>query len=58
MDAKIEVMVNSIAAACPVGTSVAFMTSAGTADRVLGTYPDSAETPTSPTAKNLHALSA
>jgi len=34
------------------------VTSAGTADRVLGTYPDPATVPTSPTAKNLHALSA
>ncbi len=34
------------------------VTSAGTADRVLGTYPDLATVPTSPTAKNLHALSA
>lgn len=32
------------------------VTSAGTADRVLGTYPDPATVPTSPTAKNLHAL--
>lgn len=30
------------------------VTSAGTADRVLGTYPDPAEVATSPTAKNLH----
>ncbi|WP_099021967.1 sterol desaturase family protein [Mycolicibacterium palauense] len=30
------------------------VTSAGTADRVLGTYPDPATVPTSPTAKNLH----
>ena len=34
------------------------VTSAGTADRVLGTYPDPATVPTSPTAKNLHALGA
>jgi hypothetical protein len=26
----------------------------GTADRVLGTYPDPQSVPTSPTAKNLH----
>ena len=31
------------------------VTSSGTADRVLGTYPDPATVPTSPTAKNLHA---
>jgi hypothetical protein len=31
------------------------VTSAGTADRVLGTYPDAATVATSPTAKNLHA---
>jgi hypothetical protein len=31
------------------------VTSSGTADRVLGTYPDAATVPTSPTAKNLHA---
>lgn len=31
------------------------VTSAGTADRVLGTYPDPAAVATSPTAKNLHA---
>lgn len=31
------------------------VTSAGTADRVLGTYPDPSTVPTSPTAKNLHA---
>ena len=31
------------------------VTSSGTADRVLGTYPDPATTPSSPTAKNLHA---
>jgi hypothetical protein len=30
------------------------VTSAGTADRVLGTYPDAAGVATSPTAKNLH----
>ncbi|WP_370501347.1 sterol desaturase family protein [Mycolicibacterium sp. jd] len=30
------------------------VTSAGTADRVLGTYADPATVPTSPTAKNLH----
>lgn len=30
------------------------VTSAGTADRVLGTYPDPAAVETSPTAKNLH----
>ena len=29
--------------------------SSGTADRVLGTYPDPATTPTSPTAKSVHA---
>jgi hypothetical protein len=33
------------------------VTSSGTADRVLGTYPDPANVPTSPTAKNLHAVS-
>ncbi|QZT64816.1 sterol desaturase family protein [Mycolicibacterium austroafricanum] len=33
------------------------VTSAGTADRVLGTYPDPATVPTSPTAKNLHGQS-
>ncbi len=33
------------------------VTSAGTADRVFGTYPDPAAVSTSPTAKNLHALS-
>lgn len=33
------------------------VTSAGTADRVLGTYPDPATVATSPTAKNLHAAS-
>jgi hypothetical protein len=32
------------------------VTSTGTADRVLGTCPDPASVPTSPTAKNLHAL--
>ncbi len=32
------------------------VTSSGTADRVLGTYPDQASVETSPTAKNLHAL--
>jgi hypothetical protein len=31
------------------------VTSSGTADRVLGTYPDIASVATSPTAKNLHA---
>jgi hypothetical protein len=31
------------------------VTSSGTADRVLGTYPDAATVPTSPTAKNLHS---
>ncbi|MDT5189707.1 MAG: hypothetical protein QOI28_1958 [Mycobacterium sp.] len=31
------------------------VTSSGTADRVLGTYPDAATVSTSPTAKNLHA---
>jgi Fatty acid hydroxylase superfamily len=31
------------------------VTSCGTADRVLGTYPDPATVSTSPTAKNLHA---
>jgi hypothetical protein len=31
------------------------VTSSGTADRVLGTYPDAASVATSPTAKNLHA---
>lgn len=30
------------------------VTSSGTADRLLGTYPDPATVPTSPTAKNLH----
>ncbi len=34
------------------------VTSAGTADRVLGTYPDPAAVETSPTAKNLHGLPA
>lgn len=32
------------------------VTSAGTADRVLSTYPDNSDVPTSPTAKNLHQL--
>ena len=31
------------------------VTSSGTADRVLGTYPDLATVVTSPTAKNVHA---
>jgi len=31
------------------------VTTSGTSDRVLGTYPDPATVPTSPTAKNLHA---
>lgn len=31
------------------------VTTAGTADRMLRTYPDPAEVPTSPTSKNLHA---
>jgi fatty acid hydroxylase family protein len=31
------------------------VTSSGTADRVLGTYPDAGSVATSPTAKNLHA---
>jgi hypothetical protein len=31
------------------------VTSSGTADRMLGTHPDPAGVPTSPTAKNLHA---
>lgn len=31
------------------------VTSAGTADRALGTYPEPSTVPTSPTAKNLHA---
>lgn len=31
------------------------VTTSGTSDRVLGTYPDAASVPTSPTAKNLHA---
>lgn len=30
------------------------VTTSGTSDRVLGTYPDAASVPTSPTAKNLH----
>lgn len=34
------------------------VTSSGTADRVLGTYPDTATVNTSPTAKNLHATGA
>lgn len=34
------------------------VTSSGTADRVLGTYPDIATVHTSPTAKNLHAIEA
>ena len=34
------------------------VTSSGTADRVLGTYPDLALVETSPTAKNLHAVEA
>jgi hypothetical protein len=34
------------------------VTSSGTADRVLGTYPDQATVDTSPTAKNLHAATA
>ena len=34
------------------------VTSSGTADRVLGTYPDQATVPSSPTAKNLHAATA
>ncbi len=34
------------------------VTSSGTADRVLGTYPDQATAATSPTAKNLHAATA
>jgi hypothetical protein len=34
------------------------VTSSGTADRVLGTYPDPATVPTSRTARNLHSLSA
>ena len=34
------------------------VTSSGTADRVLGTYPDLADVETSPTAKNLHAIEA
>ena len=32
------------------------VTSSGTADRALGTYPDPSAVPTSPTAKNLHAV--
>lgn len=32
------------------------VTSAGTADRLLGTYPDQSSVPTSPTAKNLHGV--
>jgi len=32
------------------------VTSTGTADRILGTYPDAADVPASPTAKNLHAV--
>ena len=32
------------------------VTSSGTADRVLGTYPDPATVPNSPTAKNLYSL--
>jgi hypothetical protein len=31
------------------------VTSSGTADRVLDTYPDAAAVATSPTARNLHA---
>ncbi|HKP41114.1 sterol desaturase family protein [Mycobacterium sp.] len=34
------------------------VTSSGTADRVLGTYPDPSAAATSPTAKNLHAVEA
>jgi hypothetical protein len=34
------------------------VTSSGTADRLLGTYPDQATVATSPTAKNLHAATA
>ena len=34
------------------------VTSSGSADRVLGTYPDQATVATSPTAKNLHAATA
>jgi hypothetical protein len=34
------------------------VTSSGTVDRVLGTYPDLATVETSPTAKNLHAIDA
>jgi sterol desaturase/sphingolipid hydroxylase (fatty acid hydroxylase superfamily) len=33
------------------------VTTANTADRIFGTNPDPADVPTSPTAKNLHALS-
>jgi hypothetical protein len=33
------------------------VTSSGTADRLLGTYPDPTSVPKSPTARNLHALS-
>ena len=32
------------------------VTTAGTADRLFGTYPDPATVPTSPTAKNLHGV--
>jgi hypothetical protein len=32
------------------------VTTTGTSDRVLGTYPDPATVPSSPTAKNLHAM--
>jgi hypothetical protein len=34
------------------------VTSSGTADRVLGTYPDLASIETSPTARNLYAMEA
>ncbi|PND58376.1 fatty acid hydroxylase [Mycobacterium sp. ENV421] len=34
------------------------VTTPGTADRVLRTYPDAASVPTSPTARNLHAIDA
>ncbi len=34
------------------------VTTSGTADRLLGTYPDIATVETSPTAKNLHAINA
>jgi hypothetical protein len=34
------------------------VTSAGTADRLLGTYPDPADVPTSPTARDLHGARA